>query len=750
MNGRKLRFPALRRGTGRPPALRGETGRAATLCPKTSRGLTFVGIAAIAALGASARSDAATPSGTHIENTASATYSSASGQNYTTVSNTVTATVSAVGALSVEPKEIACDPAADGAASGVPATKGFAIANTGNTADAYEIAAAHASAGRITSIAFIAPSGPQAVTVAVTTSPLLQPGQNLAVHVVIDLTGVPVGTHVTVALTARSTASATSNGAQSDTGSACIIVVPGASFSGVAGPGTPVNKTVNGARFLAAAGGGSVTYAVAFEDFSAVPLKNVVFSDPTPAGLIVDPASVTFDGARVSAMLNGQVLKLPLGTLPPGVVHSVNFNVTVPSGAPLGSSYVNVASLAADNAPAASMSLPAALSVGVSNVVYDGYSSAGTPVSGATLALVDPRTGKPLAFGSPGIGVNPSNADPFVTTSGGAYAFALPPNQLGSAAGSVTYDLLISAPGYANRKIALTLAPEAGGLLHDVTAKALDGQPLAVAGGFALAGGPVSLRDVFGLFGNVSLFSTRGVTLVKSVDRPIASGGDRLVWTLQYSNATATTLGASSIVDTLPVGIGYAAGTGRVDGARSEPVVLGGKLTWTVPALDRTQHEIVFASVLSPGISEGTVLTNHATIAAAVPGSPGVTANASASADVRVIAGVFSSCAPITGRVYADLHGSGYFERGDLGVEGVRVYLESGESVASDTFGRFSFPCVRPGMHVLRLDTTTLPPTVHAYGERSYDSERGVRRLVHGLFDGTTIQDVNFALEPLR
>jgi len=53
MNGRKLRFPALRRGTGRPPALRGETGRAATLCPKTSRGLTFVGIAAIAALGAS-------------------------------------------------------------------------------------------------------------------------------------------------------------------------------------------------------------------------------------------------------------------------------------------------------------------------------------------------------------------------------------------------------------------------------------------------------------------------------------------------------------------------------------------------------------------------------------------------------------------------------------------------------------------------------------------------------------------------
>ncbi|MBC5798865.1 MAG: isopeptide-forming domain-containing fimbrial protein [Candidatus Eremiobacteraeota bacterium] len=707
------------------------------------------GLTAVAVLTAATCGEAATPAGTLIENTASATYASASGQNFTTVSNTVTATVSAVGALSVGPKETVCDPATDAAAAGVPVTKQFTIANAGNTPSTYTIAAAQTSAGKIAGIAFITPAGAQPVMIGVTSSPVVAPGQSVGVQVIVDVTGVPVGSHVTVTLTARSGGNGTATGAQSDTGSACIVLVPGASFSGPGGVGTPVNKTVNGVRFVAAPGGGSVTYAVTFEDFSAVALHNAVFSDTVPAGLVMEPASVKLDGAAAAASVNGQGIKLLLGTVAPGVAHVVNFSVGVPSGAALGTSYVNVATLSADNAPAAT-SLPAALSVGVGNIIYDGYSGGAAPVANATIALVDPRTGKPLVLTGSGTGVNPNNANPFVTSSSGAYAFALSANQLGMTSAPVTYDVLVSAPGFTNRRIAITLTPRAGGLLYDVSAKALDGQPLAVAGGFTLAGGPVSLDDVFGLFGNIPLFSTRAVTLVKSVDRPIAAGGDRLVWTLQYSNATVTPLGSTSIVDTLPRGIAYAPGSGRLDGVRLEPTVSGSRLSWTVPALDRQQHEIVFASVLSPGIAEGTVLTNGATIAAAIPGSPGVSANATASAAVRVIAGVFSDCAPITGRVYADLQGSSYFERGDLGVPSVRVYLEGGESVATDAFGRFSFPCVRPGMHVLRLDTTTLPATVRAYGERGYDSERSVRRLVHGLFDGTTIQDVNFALEPVR
>jgi hypothetical protein len=49
-------------------------------------------------------------------------------------------------------------------------------------------------------------------------------------------------------------------------------------------------------------------------------------------------------------------------------------------------------------------------------------------------------------------------------------------------------------------------------------------------------------------------------------------------------------------------------------------------------------------------------------------------------------------------------------------------------------------------MHVLRLDKTSLPADAHPYPITSYDDERSIRRLVHGVFDGGLIQDVNFAL----
>jgi len=54
------------------------------------------------------------------------------------------------------------------------------------------------------------------------------------------------------------------------------------------------------------------------------------------------------------------------------------------------------------------------------------------------------------------------------------------------------------------------------------------------------------------------------------------------------------------------------------------------------------------------------------------------------------------------------------------------------------------------GMHVLRLDESTLPPTVRAYASRAFDNERSTERLVHGVFDAYTLQDINFAVRPAQ
>jgi hypothetical protein len=41
-----------------------------------------------------------------------------------------------------------------------------------------------------------------------------------------------------------------------------------------------------------------------------------------------------------------------------------------------------------------------------------------------------------------------------------------------------------------------------------------------------------------------------------------------------------------------------------------------------------------------------------------------------------------------------------------------------------------------------------LPPATRAYDQRALDSERSTERLVHGVLDAYTLQDVNFAIRP--
>jgi hypothetical protein len=124
------------------------------------------------------------------------------------------------------------------------------------------------------------------------------------------------------------------------------------------------------------------------------------------------------------------------------------------------------------------------------------------------------------------------------------------------------------------------------------------------------------------------------------------------------------------------------------------------------------------------------------------------TVGARATAVTNVTAGVFTDRTIIVGRVYVDVAKAGRFVRGDTGVAGVRVYLEDGEMVTTDVNGKYDFPSVRPGMHILRLDETTLPTSVVIYQNRRLDSEQSVRRLVHDAYDGGLLQSVDFAVEP--
>jgi len=132
-------------------------------------------------------------------------------------------------------------------------------------------------------------------------------------------------------------------------------------------------------------------------------------------------------------------------------------------------------------------------------------------------------------------------------------------------------------------------------------------------------------------------------------------------------------------------------------------------------------------------------------VTAVAPGNAGV-GRGSGSASVLITQNTLGSCYPITGRVYIDYKGNGHFEDPNVGLPGVQIFLDDGERVTTDPYGRYDFPCVHPGMHALRLDEHTLPDGAVAYPDRNIDSEKSTRRLVHHIFDTMIIEDINFAV----
>jgi fimbrial isopeptide formation D2 family protein/uncharacterized repeat protein (TIGR01451 family) len=717
--------------------------------------MRFVAILAACLALCAGRAAAATPAGTVISNTASATYQSSDGKTYATRSNTQSVMVAAVGAILVTPKQTAVNPATDGYLLGTSFTRTFTITNTSNITDAYKVTALSTQAGKITSAVFNLPGGGTLpIVVGQTVSPSIAPAGTITVTVAIDGSGVASGTAFSIALTASTTVSGTANGIATDSGEVWAIPIASGQFVNPGNASLPIAKLVNGQPSYGAQPGEVVTFSLPVKNAGGYAATSTVVEDVLPAGLTADPATATVNGTAVPATLNGQDLKIQAGTIAAGATVTIAFNATVASSAKLGTVFTNVATIVAANIPIKT-SDPATVLVGSYNIVYDGARGAAAPIGGAIVSLLDPKTSQPVPLTGEAIAPNSQNANPYTTGATGAYSYgffvstaasASVRSARPSAAASVRYIIAISAPGYLNRRIQLDAVPNASGNLFHATLTSLDGQPLASPGGFTLVtSGDVSFGDLYGFFGNLPMFRPGAITVTKTGDRQTVQAGDRIIYTVTFTNNAQVDLAVAKVVDTLPPSIAYAPGSGRVDGADQEPTVSGRALTWTVPSLAAgVTHTITYAAVIVPPVQDQTTLTNLVTVSSS--GQSGT-----ASYAVQVVGGLFSYRIDILGRVFADVKGTHHMTDGDFGVPGVRVYLEDGTSVVTDANGRFTFPSIRPGEHVLRLDETTVPPGLRVYaGTFPYDDQRAKTRLVHGLFDASLPEDINFALEPIR
>ena len=328
-----------------------------------------------------------------------------------------------------------------------------------------------------------------------------------------------------------------------------------------------------------------------------------------------------------------------------------------------------------------------------SGVVFDSRSNA--PVNGAKVTLVKAAGG--ICTDQPasvtqlvGNTIQPAGAT-VLTGTDGRYAFPLvspgdyclqviPPPGYGFASTVAVQNLP------AGRQIVFTDANHGGSYGGVFTVGPTSG-PVTVDI-------PVDARTISGLF------------VEKTSSRTIAEIGDVVDYTVRINNNTGAALTSGlSLTDRLPAGFSYQLGSLRINGVAAADPIGGRTPILTVAAgapAPGVTTTLTYRVKIGPGAAQGDGINR-------VRATAGAASSNEASARVQIQGGVFSSSAFIIGKVFLDCNRNGIQDDGEFGIPGVRLYLEDGTNVTTDSEGKYNLYGISPRNHVLKLDKTSMP-----------------------------------------
>lgn len=326
----------------------------------------------------------------------------------------------------------------------------------------------------------------------------------------------------------------------------------------------------------------------------------------------------------------------------------------------------------------------------------------GELINGAQVTIVEAESGQPAdVYGLDGISAYPSTlitGSTVTDESGAVYELE---------EGQFLFPLMV--PG----AYRLLIEPPAGYVFPSgLAAENFDG----------LANGPFEIID--GSYGldfqvtasgplhfDVPLDTTSGITIIKQAGLQSAAVGDFVPYTLTVENAHDNVLPVL-IQDVLPRGLRYEEGTATRDGemiADAQVSEDGRTLIFDAGVLNAGETlSLAYVVAIGPGVERGDVVN---TAIATNPAGRPISNTAEAAISIRE--DLFRSELTILGRVAADACAPGDIWARDTqtgeSVQGVRLYMETGEYAITDERGMFNFQGVEEGTHVVQIDPATLP-----------------------------------------
>jgi len=331
----------------------------------------------------------------------------------------------------------------------------------------------------------------------------------------------------------------------------------------------------------------------------------------------------------------------------------------------------------------------ATLMVDPGGVVFDSHGN--SPLAGATVTLIDVTgAGNGGAANSPAHVFDVDGTTPLpstiVTSQDGTFQFpAVLPG---------SYQLSITAPNgwtFPSTLTPLQLPPG-----RTIDQNGSYGSPFTVSGEL----GPVQV-DV-----PLDQGSASGLFVEKRASRTTAEIADFITYTIKVKNSSGITMGDVVLRDVIPFGFVYQKGSTRRDGVpmANPEGGSGPRLVFRLGDLvDGSMIQISYRLRVGPGAMSGDGINRAQATAAS-----GAKSNV-ASVAIALQQGVFTDKGIIIGKVYVDCNRDKVQGDKEPGIPGVRIFMEDGTYVLTDSEGKYSFYGLSPRTHVLKVDETTLP-----------------------------------------
>ena len=228
--------------------------------------------------------------------------------------------------------------------------------------------------------------------------------------------------------------------------------------------------------------------------------------------------------------------------------------------------------------------------------------------------------------------------------------------------------------------------------------------PVAVA----LGGATVTTVN----FGLIPAGAAGALVLTKTTPLVNVAPGQAIPYTITAKNSQSAAIPNSTVIDLMPPGFHFRAGSGSINGKQQDPTVNGRELTWShvsfAPGAIKS-----FTVVLTIGAGVGT--GDYVNQATAYNGlTHGLISNL-ASATVRIVGDPTFDCPDLIGKVFDDANENGVQDPGERGIAGVRLVTAQGLLVTTDAEGRYHIACpVIPNADagsnfVVKVDERTLP-----------------------------------------